>query len=273
MFPIKSPAYRISEVVEEEVADFVVENVIVLAGYIPYIGPFVGPVWKTGEVAWAIHTILQSTADPQVTIGNALDFLEDDSLPILFLLTSQVSSIDIKVEQEYSLKSKTNQFWFDPTYTVTYEGTWNLDGTLAAPSAQPMSLADYPPFQELPPEVQEYLLQHFGKYVTTRDGRIPEIPETTTLLPNYPNPFNPETWIPYQLADPADVTLTIYDINGRVVRNLDLGHQRAGMYHTRSRAAHWDGRNAQGEPVASGVYFYTLTAGDLSATRKLLIRK
>ena len=98
-------------------------------------------------------------------------------------------------------------------------------------------------------------------------------PQETVLLHNYPNPFNPETWIPYQLSKPADVTLTIYDIQGRVVRNLDLGYQRAGMYHGRSRAAHWDGRNAQGEPVASGVYFYTLKAGDFAATRKMLIRK
>ncbi|MCY3551366.1 MAG: S8 family serine peptidase [Candidatus Poribacteria bacterium] len=98
-------------------------------------------------------------------------------------------------------------------------------------------------------------------------------PMETALLANYPNPFNPETWIPYQLATTADVTLTIYDIQGRVVRALDLGHQRAGTYHARSRAAYWDGRNAVGEPVASGVYFYTLKAGDFSATRKLLIRK
>ena len=98
-------------------------------------------------------------------------------------------------------------------------------------------------------------------------------PQETILLANYPNPFNPETWIPYQLAKPANVTLTIYDIQGRVVRDLDLGHQRAGMYHSRARAAFWDGRNAIGEPVASGVYFYTLTAGDFAATRKMLIRK
>ncbi|MCG9132010.1 T9SS type A sorting domain-containing protein [Candidatus Poribacteria bacterium] len=99
------------------------------------------------------------------------------------------------------------------------------------------------------------------------------LPEQTGLLPNYPNPFNPETWIPYQLATPADVSLTIYDIQGGVVRDLDLGHQRAGMYHSRARAAFWDGRNAVGEPVASGVYFYTLTTGDFNATRKMLIRK
>ena len=99
------------------------------------------------------------------------------------------------------------------------------------------------------------------------------IPAETVLLPNYPNPLNPETWIPYQLAAPAEVTLTIYDVNGHMVRALALGHQAAGIYHGRSRAAYWDGRNAQGEPVASGVYFYTLTAGDFTATRKMLIRK
>ena len=98
-------------------------------------------------------------------------------------------------------------------------------------------------------------------------------PEETALLANYPNPFNPETWIPYQLATPADVSLKIYDIQGQVVRRLSLGHQAAGFYETRSRAAYWDGRNALGEPVASGVYFYTITAGDFTATRKMLIRK
>ena len=99
------------------------------------------------------------------------------------------------------------------------------------------------------------------------------IPKETALLANYPNPFNPETWIPYQLSKTTDVTVPIYAANGQVVRTLALGHQPAGIYQTRSRAAHWDGRNALGEPVASGVYFYTLTAGDFTATRKMLIQK
>ena len=98
-------------------------------------------------------------------------------------------------------------------------------------------------------------------------------PKTTALLANYPNPFNPETWMPYQLAKPTDVTLRIYAVDGKLVRLLDLGHQHAGIYHSRSRAAYWDGRNMMGEPVASGLYFYTLTTGEFTATRKLLIRK
>ncbi|MDE0636041.1 MAG: T9SS type A sorting domain-containing protein, partial [Candidatus Poribacteria bacterium] len=93
------------------------------------------------------------------------------------------------------------------------------------------------------------------------------------LFQNYPNPFNPETWIPYQLAEPADVTLHIYAVDGGLVRTLSLGYQGVGIYHNRSRAAYWDGKNELGEKVASGAYFYTLSAGDFSATRKMLIRK
>ena len=99
------------------------------------------------------------------------------------------------------------------------------------------------------------------------------VPKETSLLPNYPNPFNPETWIPYQLSEPAEVTLHIYSVNGTLIRMLALGHQPAGMYHNKNRAAYWDGKNEIGEVVASGLYFYTLSAGDFTLTRKMLIRK
>ena len=100
-----------------------------------------------------------------------------------------------------------------------------------------------------------------------------EIPTKTELLANYPNPFNPETWIPYRLAEDAFVTLTIYDSSGQVVRTLNVGHRIAAVYERRSKAIHWDGKNGLGEPVASGVYFYSLTAGDYTATRKMVILK
>ena len=99
------------------------------------------------------------------------------------------------------------------------------------------------------------------------------IPKKTLLLHNYPNPFNPETWIPYQLSEAADVSVTIYAANGGIVRTLVLGHQEVGEYKSRSRAAYWDGTNNSGEPVASGIYFYTLSAGDFTATRKMQILK
>ena len=98
-------------------------------------------------------------------------------------------------------------------------------------------------------------------------------PETTALLPNYPNPFNPETWIPYQLANSANVSISIYSIDGKLIRTLPVGYRNAGFYQKRSRAGYWDGRNMFGEKVATGLYFYTLKTGDFTATRKMLIRK
>ena len=98
-------------------------------------------------------------------------------------------------------------------------------------------------------------------------------PDETRLLANYPNPFNPETWIPYHLANDSELSITIYDVGGTVVRRLELGHQRAGYYTSRSRAAYWDGRNEFGERVATGIYFYQLQADNMSLLRKMVILK
>ena len=98
-------------------------------------------------------------------------------------------------------------------------------------------------------------------------------PEKTQLLANYPNPFNPETWIPYELATDTDVRITIYNAQGVVIRTLPLGQQSAGYYTDRERAAYWDGRNALGEQVASGVYFYQLETDEMSSLRKMVILK
>ncbi len=109
--------------------------------------------------------------------------------------------------------------------------------------------------------------------LTVENTDLRSLPDKTALLPNYPNPFNPETWIPYQLAHAADVEVTIYDIKGAVVRQLALGHQAVGDYTGRSKAAYWDGRNETGESVASGIYFYQLRAGDYAATKRMVILK
>ena len=98
-------------------------------------------------------------------------------------------------------------------------------------------------------------------------------PNQTLLLANYPNPFNPETWIPYQLARGSDVWITIYDMRGAVVRRLALGYRAEGYYRVRGRAAHWDGRNNVGERVASGIYFYQLETDSVSLLRKMVILK
>jgi hypothetical protein len=98
-------------------------------------------------------------------------------------------------------------------------------------------------------------------------------PEDSALLQNFPNPFNPETWMPYQLKEDSQVTLRIHNLAGGLVRELDLGYRSAGVYTDRDRAAYWDGRNASGEHVASGVYFYSIQAGDFAAVRKLIVVK
>ena len=265
MFPLETMQDIRDEIQEEAIRSQEIAKITALIGVVPLIGDGTGTVISLTVIEWqrlsALVELVQSTMDPKIHL---VPRANNDKLRYLVYIPKRVEKIGIKVEQTYRLNGEIGKWTYE-------EDTWDLsDGTLAAPSAQLMTLADYPPFQQLSPEVQEYLLRHFGGI---ENAEAWQIPEETTLLPNYPNPFNPETWIPYQLAQPAAVTLTIYDINGRVVRTLDLGHQRAGLYHGRSRAAYWDGRNAQGEPVASGVYFYTLRAGDFTATRKLLIRK
>jgi hypothetical protein len=101
----------------------------------------------------------------------------------------------------------------------------------------------------------------------------PTAPSATRLLPNYPNPFNPETWIPFELGDDADVTVRVYGLDAAIVRTLDLGHRAAGMHSSRDGAAYWDGRNETGERVATGVYVYELRAGNQRALRRMVISK
>ena len=153
-----------------------------------------------------------------------------------------------------------------------------LGNTAAAPSLTPQTLAIL-----TAAEVKDWLIQA-QQMVLTDPAYLRGIavleqllvaltPKEMALLPNYPNPFNPETWIPYQLVHAADVQVTIYDTKGVMVRQLDLGYQPAGYYTDRSKAAYWDGHNESGELVASGVYFYQFRAGDYTATRRMAILK
>ena len=145
----------------------------------------------------------------------------------------------------------------------------------AAPAALPVSLS--------PETVREWIdIAHaqndgsvaFAQGIATLERLLAlMIPGKTVLRANYPNPFNPETWIPYHLASDTEVRISIYDIQGVLVRQFNLGYQKAGYYTDRTRAAHWDGRNEIGEPVASGVYFYTLTTDDYTGTRRMVILK
>ena len=151
-------------------------------------------------------------------------------------------------------------------------------GEAAAPSAHPQELE-----MLTTADVRRWLTQaqglHFTEATSQKGILVLEqlltvlTPKETTLLPNYPNPFNPETWIPYHLSNDADVQISIYDTKGVLVRRLDLGHQMAGYYTDRTKAAYWNGRNESGESVASGLYFYQLHAGDYTALRRMVIVK
>ncbi len=96
-------------------------------------------------------------------------------------------------------------------------------------------------------------------------------PTQSVLLPNYPNPFNPETWVPFILSEDGNVTIRIYDVSGRLVRALELGWVAPGYYSQKDRAAYWDGHNEAGEHVSSGVYFYNIISGNFTSTRKMVI--
>ena len=282
MFYVEVPRDKLGDIAEEGAGD-VFKSVIFtalgeLAGKIvKSVGGIFFASFTTGmEVGEIIMNYHKTHAEAEAQTPTVV--LEDPnkSRLCLFLIPGRLSSVEISILQKFEASD-------GGLFIGAYGNIWNLEETwrlenpdvAAAPGAPSMSLTDYPLFQHLPPEVQAYILQYFGETANlkTLNRELWQIPEQTSLLPNYPNPFNPETWIPYQLSEPTDVKLTIYDIQGRVVRNIDLGHQRAGVYHGRSRAAYWDGRNAVGEPVASGVYFYTLTAGEFTATRKMLIQK
>ena len=113
-----------------------------------------------------------------------------------------------------------------------------------------------------------FAVEPFGLKITTLAHL-----KRTALYQNFPNPFNPETWLPYYLAADAPVTFRVYNIHGQLVRELDLGTQAAGDYRTREAAAYWDGRDGQGEKVSSGIYFYTLQAGTFQSTRRMLTLK
>ncbi len=159
--------------------------------------------------------------------------------------------------------------------------SYQIDATHAAPQSAGESLYLIPPsirkqlesiYRELllmPNNSPEYIrARRFLQYLL-----FPSVPAHNQLLQNYPNPFNPETWIPFHIASASQVTIGIYDAAGTLIRQIDLGYLIPGRYLTRGEAAYWDGKNVYGEPVASGIYFYTLSTPSFQATRKMIISK
>ena len=223
-----------------------------------------------------------SSAAPEIVIAIedrvflAWDVNQDGQVNVLDLvLVAQYLGEDVSANPQFDVNGDGTINVLDLIIVAQYLG----ESTAAAPS----SVAAIDSLELDPAMVQVWITQAR----TEDDGSIAFrqgienlqrllaslLPEKTALLPNYPNPFNPETWIPYDLAKPADATVHIYAAGGTLVRTLALGHQVAGIYQSRSRAAYWDGKNEVGESVASGIYFYTLTAGDFMGTGKMLVVK
>jgi hypothetical protein len=172
-----------------------------------------------------------------------------------------------------------------PLATITdVHGYWNLN--LADLKTKDGQIYDYRTgdeiYLQLPASNFRYVAevtgvptQNLGRHlVSSRVSLVNHVAPTKPMLyQNYPNPFNPETWIPFQLSQSEDVLITIYNSAGKVVKTISLTNQPAGLYLDKDKAVYWDGTNQAGENVASGIYFYTIRAGEFSATRKMIILK
>ncbi len=150
----------------------------------------------------------------------------------------------------------------------------NLDG--GGSSTLVFSTSSGPEVINRPPDGKERVrTNHLGIYAAPSTF-MPVYTDgytlVSTLWQNYPNPCNPETWIPFALSRDVHVAIRIYDLSGGLVRTLDLGHKSAGMYVPRGKAGYWDGRNEDGETVTSGIYFYNIQAGGFAATKKMVVR-
>ena len=232
----------------------------------------------TDGVGWSNSGV--SGAAPIALIGHRID----GQTPVLFVQGAIVDEITGLVKEGFRIKVKnlstkaslstiSSRDTADSGYHMTFVDT-TAGNAARVGDVLEISVDSPDPLIGVQP------LRHIVTTDDVKKSRIQleeliayEIPAETELLRNYPNPFNPETWIPFRLAEDAVVTLTIYDTAGRAVRSIDVGHKPAAVYESRAKAIYWDGRNDFGERVASGVYFYNLSAGDFSGTRKMLILK
>jgi hypothetical protein len=223
---------------------------------------FTGTAWTNEPPVAAAPPHVGNTTWAFIVSGQALDE-RGAQLPSTYIVTAtNLRSGETMV----SPLGSTGQFaavWADLSKKSVVELGDRLEILVKGPSGEVVS---EPMTISLKPEDLDRAYVHL-KLV------VPRAPKATLLAQNYPNPFNPETWIPFQLADAADVAIQIYDLHGQLVRQLYLGRKEAGYYLSRDRAAYWDGKNASGERVSSGVYFYRLDANGYSATKKMLVAK
>ena len=245
-------------------------------GYlVVYIGteatsiPIVGSAWKnTGAVSAAPAVAFDGTHTPVLYVeGGVMD--EFNMLSRAPELRVTVKNLSTGASLDTVLGTELSATAYSGTFVELSRHAAKAGDVLEIVAHSPNPFVGVRPVPQIVVSAEEVLTSR----ISLPDLELYEIPSESELLANYPNPFNPETWIPYRLAKAAEVTLDIYDTNGRLVRTIDVGFKPAAVYESRASAIYWDGRNDYGEQAASGVYFYHLSAGTYSATRKMLIMK
>ena len=245
-------------------------------GYlVVYIGteatsiPIVGSAWEnSGGVSAAPAVAFNGTQTPVLYVeGGVID--DYDMLSRIPELRVTVKNLSTGASLDTVLGTELSTTAYSATFVELSRHAAKVGEVLEIVAHSPNPFVGVRPVPQIVVSAEEVLTSR----ISLPDMELYEIPSESELLANYPNPFNPETWIPYRLAQAAEVTLDIYDTNGRLVRTIDIGFKPAAVYESRASAIYWDGRNDYGEQAASGVYFYHLSADDYSTTRKMLILK
>ena len=207
-----------------------------------------------------------------ILLDKGVNVLYDERTPTKLIKISDAPNVDTSETPSIAVEVQDERGYGFEGVPVTFEFTITSgNGTLSAISTTTDKNGRAKSTLTLDPDFQTSTIKVYALGI--EQPVIFEINAETELLLNYPNPFNPETWIPFRLAEDAEVTLSIYDVGGRMVRTLNIGHSKAGIYESRDKAIYWDGRNDLGESVASGIYFYHLMAGEYSATKRMVILK
>lgn len=211
------------------------------------------------------NDIVEAIADNKTQAG-----LSDIKVPPLPISTSSICFIRDNSELSSDRQKESNEM----IWTISVETTesslleWKLMGV---PDNYKLILEDETGRQTDIKQTRNIMIDTDHRYIL-RALRIP-LPKVTRLLTNYPNPFNPDTWIPYELSKASDVVIKIYTSEGNLVRTLNLGRKEAGYYIKKEKSAHWDGKNEYGEQVSSGIYFYSVKIDDLTSTHKMILMK
>ena len=232
--------------------------------------PIYGSAWENeGAVMAAPGVVFSGSQTPVLHV--------DGSVMDEFDMLSRIPELRVTV-RNLSTGASLDTVLGTAESTTAYSATFVEFGRHAARAGDVLEIVAHSPNPYVGVRPVPQIVVSAEEVLTSRislpDMELYEIPSESELLANYPNPFNPETWIPYRLAQAAEVTLDIYDTNGRLVRTIDIGFKPAAVYESRASAIYWDGRNNYGERVASGTYFYHLTAGDdYASTRRMVILK